>query len=158
MSHIPSYSWRLNIYADPNDFSTFTAAPFFQNKIARAWKGYIRVQLRGGTLFLSSNPEYQSSSRPSMSPRKGQTDAAFSTSWKRHASFVTVTTSASRHEFASWSHNSLAPVRSVSWLIRMRLKYCSRDARHCYTAMCNAILSWCWHILHTYSLHKCRCT
>lgn len=103
----------------------FTVVRFSRNKIARAWKGYIRGSNLGMVLYFSVRTPniYQSSSRPSMSPEKGQMDAAFSTSWKRHASFVTVTTSASLSaRIHKLVHNSPAPVRSVSWLIRGEIK------------------------------------
>ncbi|EFN73331.1 hypothetical protein EAG_05563 [Camponotus floridanus] len=43
---------------------------FSETKLLGFGRNTSGVQLRGGTLFLSSNPEYQSSSRPSTSPRK----------------------------------------------------------------------------------------
>lgn len=93
---------------------TRTNASFFQNKIAKAGRDSSTSGMNLRAVFLSSNPEYQSSSRPSMSTRKGQADAAFSTSWKRHASFVTVTTSASAR-IHKLDHNS--PVGQISQLI-----------------------------------------
>lgn len=71
-------------------------------------------------------------------------DAAFSTSWKTHASFVTVTISARIHRL---DHNS--PARSAGRLIRTGLKYRSRKAT---TLRCNAVMRLyrkCSHILYT---------